>query len=135
MFASGPLLGFFSRYSTFVEGYAAALLISLIAYRADLRGLKFLDIRLVRLIGLSSGSYYVLHMLLLIGIVPLVSLAIPLAFMQQAPALAGPVVIAGCVTTIIPAALLGYYLIEARGIALGRRVTDKIARRQVSVDA
>ncbi len=134
LFVIGPLIGFFSRYSTFVEGYAAVLLISLIAYRLDLRSARLLDVRLVRLIGLSSGSYYVLHMLLLLALAPLASRAISSALMHHMPALAGPIVIVGCVAALVPGALLGYYLIEARGIALGRRVTNRITRQQVSVD-
>jgi hypothetical protein len=65
-FASEPLLGFYSRPAAVVEGYAAFVLLSVVAYRADIRGLSFLDHWTVRRLGVSSGSHYVLHTSLLL---------------------------------------------------------------------
>jgi hypothetical protein len=61
LLSTRPCLGLFSRISVVVEAYSAWVLVSLTAYRVDLSLLRLLDVRPLRLLGLSSGSYYVLH--------------------------------------------------------------------------
>ena len=122
LFLAGPLFGFFSRYSAFVEAYAATILVSILAYRIDLQGFWLLDTRPFRLLGVSSGSYYVLHMSLLVWIVPLVAMVTPAALNVEVPALTGPVVIAIVLGVLSAAAILSYLVVEAPGIALGRRI-------------
>jgi peptidoglycan/LPS O-acetylase OafA/YrhL len=97
--------------------------VSIVAYRTEARGLRILDIKPVRLLGLSSGSHYVLHMTLLMGIVPVIATAILAAWSLQAPALVGPAVIAVAAAVLTVPSLASYYAVEAPGIALGRRVS------------
>jgi peptidoglycan/LPS O-acetylase OafA/YrhL len=122
LYLTGPVLGFFSRFSAFFEGYLAFLLVSIVAYRTDLRSLGILDLKPIRLLGLSSGSYYVLHMALLVWIMPVIVMTMPRALSLHVPALAGPVAIAVAAAALALPALLSYYAVEAPGIALGRRV-------------
>ena len=122
LFLPWPLLGFYSKYSAIIEGYAAAVLVCIAAYRVDLANFAWLDWRPVRLLGLASGSFYVLHMAVLPWIYPLVGGLIPAWFALQAPALAGPLAIFATLALYAPIAVLSYYLVEAPGIALGRRV-------------
>lgn len=129
LYLTGPAFGFFSRFAALFEGYLAALLISLVAYRLDLKGLRWLDRKPVRLLGLSSGSYYVLHMLLMAWIVPVVAMAVPMALSVQVPVLVGPLIMAVVLAAVSVPALLSYYAIEERGIALGRRVNAELAGR------
>lgn len=124
-----PMLGFYSKFSAIIEGYAAAALIGIVAYRIDLQGLQWLDWRPVRLLGLASGSFYVLHMAVLPWIYPLVLSLIPSSLDVQLPALAGPLAIFGTLALFAPIAVLSYYLVEAPGIALGRKVTAVRASR------
>lgn len=121
-FLPWPLLGFYSKFSVIIEGYAAAVLVGLVAYRLDVRSLGCLDWRWVRLLGLASGSFYVLHMAVLPWIYPLVAGLIPSWLDVQFPAVAGPLAIVATLALFAPIAVLGYYLVEAPGIALGRRV-------------
>jgi peptidoglycan/LPS O-acetylase OafA/YrhL len=117
----GPCVGRYSRWATLVEGYAGAVFVSLAAYRTDLSLLRWLDARSLRLLGRSSGSYYVLHMhfpplgtILLAAVIPFWSTSIPL--------LVGLLGISLWLLAMVPVALLTYALIEAPGIALGRKV-------------
>jgi peptidoglycan/LPS O-acetylase OafA/YrhL len=126
LFLTGPVFGFYSRFAAYFEGHLAVLLICLVAYRADLPGCGLLDMRPVRMVGLASGAYYVLHPLLLIVLAPMIELLIPVGLSATAPAIVGAIAIACCMVGIIPVALLGYYLIEASGIELGRRVIHRI---------
>lgn len=122
LFLPSALFGLFSRYSGFLEGYLAFVLVSLIAYRLDLSGARWLDGRGVRLLGVSSGSYYVLHMSILIWIVPIIGFAVPADMSQQFPAFTGALVIGAAAAALAVPALLSHYVVEAPGIALGRRV-------------
>jgi peptidoglycan/LPS O-acetylase OafA/YrhL len=117
-----PVLGFYSKFSAIIEGYSAAALVAIAAYRVDAASLACLDWRPVRLLGLASGSFYVLHMAVLPWIYPLVAGLIPPWLDAQLPALAGPLAIVATLALYAPVAVLSYYLIEAPGIALGRRV-------------
>ena len=121
LFLPWPLLGFYSKFSAIIEGYAAAALVTIVAYRMDVASLVWLDWRPVRLVGLASGSFYVLHMAVLPWIYPLVAGVIPSWFDLQLPALAGPLAILATLALYAPVAVLGYYFVEAPGIALGRR--------------
>ena len=121
------LFGFYSKFSAIIEGYAAAVLVSFIAYRLDIASGRFLDWQPVRKLGLSSGSFYVLHMSVLPAIVPLVADAIPLSLCAELPALTGPLVIMVSLALYAPIALLSYYTVEAPGIALGRRAVATAA--------
>lgn len=129
LFLTGPIFGFFSRFAALFEGYLAFVLVSLAAYRLDVAGLRFLDRRPVRLLGLSSGSYYVLHMSLLVWIVPLVAVGVPAALSLQVPAIVGPAIIATAMACLAVPALVSYYAIEAPGIALGRVILVGWRRR------
>lgn len=129
LFLTGPIFGFFSRFAALFEGYLAFVLVSLAAYRLDVAGLRFLDRRPVRLLGLSSGSYYVLHMSLLVWIVPLVAVGVPAALSLQVPAIMGPAIIATAMACLAVPALVSYYAIEAPGIALGRVILVGWRRR------
>ena len=129
LFLTGPIFGFFSRPAALFEGYLAFVLVSLATYRLDVAGFRFLDHRPVRLLGLSSGSYYVLHMSLLVWIVPLVAIGVPAAWSLQVPALVGPATIATAMACLAVPALVSYYAVEAPGIALGRVVLSGRRRR------
>jgi peptidoglycan/LPS O-acetylase OafA/YrhL len=58
----------------------------------------------------------------LMGIVPVIAMAVPAAWSLQAPALVGPAVIAVAAAVLTVPSLVSYYAVEAPGIALGRRV-------------
>jgi len=122
LFLAGPLLGFFSQYSALIEAYAATVLVSILAYRDDLKTLRLLDTKPFRLLGASSGSYYVLHMPIFVCIVPVIATVTPAAFNFQMPALTGLVVIAIVLAANSVPAILSYLIIEEPGIALGRRI-------------
>lgn len=116
-----PCFGRYSKFSTLAEGYAAFALLSLMAYRQDLFVLKWLDWKPLRLLGTASGSYYVLHMATLPLGLAAASL-IPAAWFAAAPAPVGALVIIVWLAAIAPFTVVTYHLIEAPGIALGRRV-------------
>lgn len=122
LFLPGAMFGLFSRYSSFFEGYLAFVLVALIAYRLDLGGARWLDGKGVRLLGVSSGSYYVLHVSLLIWIVPVVGMAVPAAWSQQFPAFAGALAIGAAAAALAVPSVVSHYAVEAPGIALGRRI-------------
>jgi peptidoglycan/LPS O-acetylase OafA/YrhL len=122
LFATGAMLGFFSRYTRLLEGYFAFGLVAIAAYRIDLRALRLLDAAPVQAIGRASGSYYVLHMPLFVWIVPAIAMLIPPALSLSAPALAGPLILALAALVLALPALASYHLVEAPGIALGRRL-------------
>jgi peptidoglycan/LPS O-acetylase OafA/YrhL len=118
---SGPCLGLFSRYSSVLEAYAAVVLVSLVAYRQDLPVFKCLDAKPLRLLGKSSGSYYVLHMALIPPSLVLAQALIPPAWSAAIPAVVGFLVLPVWLVAIAPLAVYSYDLIEARGIVLGHR--------------
>ena len=118
----GSLLGFYAQISAVIEAYAAMLLLSLVAYRLDLRGFGLLDARPLRLLGLASGSYYVLHSAMGPWTNALAAMVVPASWIAAAPALVGFVTIAVWLLALTPLMLLSYYLVEAPGIALGRQV-------------
>lgn len=128
LFLPWPLLGFYSKFSAVIEGYAAALLVCIIAYQLEIANVRCLDWRPIRMLGLSSGSFYVLHMTVLPWIVPIVARAIPNQLSIHIPALAGPLVIFGSLVLFAPIALISYHAVEAPGIGLGRLI---IAKRTV----
>jgi len=119
---AGPCLGLFTRHSSILEGYSAALLVSLVAFRPDLPLLKCLDARLLRLVGLCSGSYYVLHMATVLPALALAHAMVPVAWSVNVPALVAFLVIAVWLVGLIPLTACTYFLIEAPGIQWGRRV-------------
>jgi peptidoglycan/LPS O-acetylase OafA/YrhL len=119
---AGQVIGFFSQISVLVETYAAATLISLVTYRNDLRGVGFLDAWPFRRLGLSSGSYYVLHMPLLPFALMFAALIVPVSWSATMPLLVGILVISASLVGFAPLMLVSYHLIEAPGIALGRGV-------------
>ena len=73
------LLGMFSQWTAVIEAAGAVVLVSLVAYRVDLRALRVLDWRPVRLTGAASGSYYVLHPLAAPFATTYATMAIPAA--------------------------------------------------------
>ncbi|WP_068019258.1 hypothetical protein [Rhodoplanes sp. Z2-YC6860] len=93
---------------------------------------------MIRLVGLSSGSYYVLHMALLVWIAPSIAFFVAPAWSEQMPAVVGPVVLIVAAAVLTIPSALGYFAIEAPGIAIGRGVTRKasllaVARTQAKV--
>jgi peptidoglycan/LPS O-acetylase OafA/YrhL len=96
----------------------------------DVGALAFLDRWSLRQLGVASGSYYVLHMPLLIATAAIAALLIPASLSENAPLLAGWLAIAFSLVAIAPVAILSYRLVEATGIAAGRRLLQ--ARRTVA---
>ena len=121
-----PCLGLYSRLSAVLEGYAAVVFVSLIVYRQDISIFKCLDMKALRLLGLASGSYYVLHMLTAGAGITLASALIPATWSVAVPALVVFLVLPPWLIAIAPLAWCSYYLIEAPGIAVGRRVEQRV---------
>jgi peptidoglycan/LPS O-acetylase OafA/YrhL len=140
MLLTAPSLGTFSRAGSIVEAYAAAVLVSLLAYRPDLPGLRWLDGRWLRALGSASGSYYVLHMTTVPLATAAAALLVPRNWTAHAPGLVGLVVICIWVLAIAPLMIVVSRLVEMPGIALGRRVIrllalDRRADRLVAANA
>jgi len=119
---AAPCFGVYSRLGSILEGYAAALFVSLVAFRQDLPLLKCLDAKLLRRLGLCSGSYYVLHMATLPLALALANAIIPVAWSANVPAVVGFLVMAVWLVCLVPLTACTYFLIEAPGIQLGRHV-------------
>jgi peptidoglycan/LPS O-acetylase OafA/YrhL len=132
MFAAGPVFGFYSRFAGVSETYAALALLSLAAYRSDVRGSHLLESWPMRQLGVCSGSYYVLHIPLFMLFMAAAPMVVPAAWSAQAPLLVGSILIAVALVAIAPICLLSYHLIEAQGIALGRRLIQ--SRRVVAAE-
>jgi peptidoglycan/LPS O-acetylase OafA/YrhL len=128
----GQFAGYYSHFSALIESYAVAAIVSLVTYRSDLRGVSFLDSWPLRRIGLASGSYYVLHMPLLPLALPIAEALVPSAWIAAMPNVTGTVVILCALALFAPLMLMSFYLIEAPGMALGRKVNGWLlgARRQ-----
>jgi peptidoglycan/LPS O-acetylase OafA/YrhL len=123
---AGQIVGFFSPTSALIETYAAAMLISLVTYRNDLRGVGFLDAWPFRRLGLSSGSYYVLHMPLLPFALVVAAVVIPVSWSVDMPLLVGLLVIVTSLIVFAPLMLLSFRLIEGPGMALGRKIIRRL---------
>jgi peptidoglycan/LPS O-acetylase OafA/YrhL len=135
LFVSHLFLGMFTRWNALIETYAAVILVSLAAYRADLRLLNFLDSRPLRALGRAAGSYYVLHMSLGFVVTLAAAAIVPAEWMNRVPALLGPAILLLCIAALAPCAVVAHRLIEAPGIELGRRVNQRLGwqrRRQPS---
>ena len=122
LFAAGPCLGVYSRFTIIVEAYAAVVALSLVAYRSEIPGLGWLDARRLTRVGSASGSYYVLHMATLPAGMAVATLVIPAAWSAHAPGVVGVAVIAIWLVAIAPLMVCVFHLIEAPGIALGQRL-------------
>jgi peptidoglycan/LPS O-acetylase OafA/YrhL len=122
LFLSNPCFGRYSKVSAVVEAYAAFALVGLVAYRRDVLVLEWLDAKPLRLLGLASGSYYVLHMALTPLALSATAAIVPTAWSATGPAIIGGTVIAVWLVLLAPLTVGTYYLIEAPGIVLGRRV-------------
>ena len=122
LFLPGPLVGFYSHFSAVIEAYAATLLLSLVAYRVDLRGFGLLEARPLRLLGLASGSYYVLHTAMGPWTNSFAAMIVPASWITAAPSLVGVLTLVVWLVALTPLMLLSYHLVEAPGVALGRRV-------------
>lgn len=127
LFAAGPVFGFYSHNAAFLEAHAATVLVALAAWRFDLRGLGFLLHPVVRQIGLASGSYYVLHIPLLWLCLAAVAPHVPRDLALAAPLAVGVVLLPLMAVAIVPAAMLSFRLVEAPGMALGRRMLKGVA--------
>src|SRR5262249_14322995 len=112
------LLGMYSPWSALVEGCGAAVLVGVVAYRADLRMLRALDARALRLVGRVSGSYYVLHPVVASLAAALTTLVVPAAWFVAVPGALAIAVIAAWLAAMVPIALLGFRFVETLGIAL-----------------
>src|SRR5439155_6836277 len=110
------------QFTAIIEGYGAALLVSLVAYRSDLIGFKVLDAWPVRRLGLASGSYYVLHGMTISTGLAVAEFLLPPAWSTAAPAAVGYLVTSFWLAALGLLSLFAYYAVEAPGIALGRRL-------------
>jgi peptidoglycan/LPS O-acetylase OafA/YrhL len=119
-----PCLGLYSRNSAVLEAYSAFVLVSLIAYRQDIAILSWLEAKVLRWLGLSSGSYYVLHMATKPTALALASVAAPLVWGARFPMLVECLFLPLWLIAIVPLSVGTYYLIEKPGIVLGRRVAS-----------
>jgi peptidoglycan/LPS O-acetylase OafA/YrhL len=117
-----PCLGLYSRNSAVVEAYAAVVLVSLVAYRRDIAVLAWLETKVLRWLGLSSGSYYVLHMVTRPTALVIATATVPLVWRAHFPVLVQCCVLPLWLCAIVPFTVCTYYLIEKPGIVLGRRV-------------
>jgi peptidoglycan/LPS O-acetylase OafA/YrhL len=124
---AGQFLGFYAQSATVLEAYAAAALISIVTYRNDLMGVRFLDAWPFRRLGLASGSYYVLHMPLLPFAVVIADLVVPASWSQTLPLPVGLGVILVSLALFAPIAFVSFQLIEAPGIACGRWMIRRLA--------
>jgi peptidoglycan/LPS O-acetylase OafA/YrhL len=122
MFLPGPVLGYYSHFSAVVESYGAAILIGLVSLRADLPDAGLLENRVLRGLGRISMSYYVLHLLTFPFGLAIFGAIIPKAWSAHFPVLVGLLVIVVWLLAITPLTWLSYRVIEAPGIALGRRL-------------
>lgn len=122
LFLITPTLGFFSRWSTLFEGYLAFALISLVAYRTDVRALRVLDWRPLEKVGRASASIYVLHMPVFAGIIAPLARAVPEVMSITMPALVGPVVLVLALVPLTLASVISYHVVESPGTSLGRRI-------------
>ena len=131
---TAPRFGLYSRYSAVVEAYAAVVLVSLVAYRLDVSMFKCLDVKALRLLGLSSRSYYVLHVATIPTALAIAAAFVPRTWSSTVPALVGCLVVAAWLLAIAPLTVCSFYLIEAPGNAsalvvnLGRAV--RLQRRR-----
>jgi peptidoglycan/LPS O-acetylase OafA/YrhL len=126
LLSTRPCMGLFSRMSAALEAYAAFLLVSLVVYRHDIPLLKILDAKALRLLGLASGSFYVLHMATVPAGMAVASSLIPPTWSAAVPALVALLVLPAWLAVITPLALCSYYLIEAPGIAAGVRMEKSV---------
>jgi peptidoglycan/LPS O-acetylase OafA/YrhL len=117
-----PCIGLYSRISAVLEAYAATALVSVVAYRCDLGLFGCLDAKWLRLLGRSSGSYYVLHMATLPPALAIAAAFIPQSWTVAAPGFVGCLFLTGWLWALAPVAICSFHLIEAPGIALGRRL-------------
>jgi peptidoglycan/LPS O-acetylase OafA/YrhL len=126
MLLTAPIMGVYSRYSAVTEAYAAAIVVTMLAYRSDLPGLRWLDARPLRTLGAAAGSYYVLHM----ATAPLLTAAadavIPAGWSAWAPGVVGIAVTAAWLIAIAPFMIVVSQLVEMPGIALGRRTIRRL---------
>jgi peptidoglycan/LPS O-acetylase OafA/YrhL len=124
------VFGYSSRTSLGIEGIGATLLVSIVAYGPEIRGLALLDRTVVRFFGRTSYSFYLYHPLLLSLATPVVVAALRPTSLQVDYPLAVGLVIA--IVTIVPAALAGklsFDWIERPSVRLGRRLEDWLFER------
>ncbi len=119
----GQILPFYGRLTAAFEGYAAFVLLSLVTYRHHQPGMQILDWRITRMLGMASGSYYVLHEPLLPHMAIALSAIVPIWMSLHAPLAVGLLFTAILLILFIPIALTGYYLVEGPSMAAGRKVT------------
>ncbi len=122
--AAGPCFGVYSRFAAIVEVYAVGVGLSVAAYRPDVRVLKWLDARPLRLLGSSSGSYYVLHMATAPLLVALASAVVPAASAWRG--VIGAALVAAWLVVIAPPMVVVYRAVEVPGIAAGRRLARSL---------
>jgi peptidoglycan/LPS O-acetylase OafA/YrhL len=122
-FAAGPVLGPASNWRLIFNALGATSLIALIAYGPQVAILNLLDGRVMRLLGRSSYSFYLLHPLTLIVLwqIPkqitfLLDIGVPAVIVALAL-----LVVSAAATASIAAIFLAF--IERPGIAAGRAVT------------
>lgn len=118
----GPLLGTFSIFSAILEAYSAYVIISFVSYRSDLALSRLLNLRVLQWLGLSTGSYYVLHMATIVPMMLFANAIIPEAWVASMPRMSGVAVLISWLLLLIPLCRVSYHLVEAQGIAAGKWV-------------
>jgi len=126
LFVNGIVSGLYARVGAMVDTYAAAALLSVIAYRPDLRALAVLDGRVLRRLGSASGSYYVFHGASTPFAMAVILAVVPTAWCRTAPGLVGFAVIAIWLMAIIPVMFVISSWVETPSINFGRRVFRKL---------
>lgn len=126
LFVNGIVSGLYARVGAMVDTYAAAALLSVIAYRPDVRALSVLDRRVLRRLGSASGSYYVFHMASAPFAMAVILAVVPTAWSRTAPGLVGCAIIAVWLVAIIPVMFVVSSWVETPSINFGRRVFRKL---------
>ena len=124
--STGPVFGVYSRAASLIEAYVAAGAVSLMAYRPDVAALRALDARWLRRLGQASGSYYVLHMASIPAAMAVATAVVPADWSARAPGVVGVGVVAVWLAAVAPLMMTVSLLVEAPGIAAGRRVVRSL---------
>jgi len=125
----------YNRFGALIDGYAAAVLLSMTAYRSDLSLLSVLDAKPLQRAGLAAGSYYLLHPPTFYASIAIADRFVPLAWSTEAPVMVGLLVSSLWLAALVPLSMAAYYLIEAPGMWLGRQMVKKLGLNAVQTPA
>jgi peptidoglycan/LPS O-acetylase OafA/YrhL len=93
--------------------------------------LGWLDAKPLRLLGLCSGSYYVLHSFFVPAAAVVAAFVIAESWCTNVPAFAMWAAVFVFLAMMFPIALASYFLVEAPGIALGRYLNRALQPRRL----